>query len=75
MGAKTPPGSDAPTTDAGCVDRSRNPDAKVGQIRTWLGSSEDPLSLPRKDLKRARGFLVYVALTYIIMTPFYEAST
>ena len=51
-------------------DRWEKTRAKVGQIRTWLGSSGDPPSLPRKDLERARGFLVYVALTYTTMTPY-----
>ena len=46
--------------------------AKVEHIHAWLGTSEDPPLLPRKDLERARGFLVYVALTYTVMTPYLQ---
>ena len=50
-------------------ERWEKTQASVNQIATWLNSSTRA-RIPRKDLERIRGFLVYVALTYTIMTPY-----
>ena len=50
-------------------ERWEKTQASVNQVATWLNSSTRA-RIPRKDLERIRGFLVYVALTYTIMTPY-----
>ena len=40
----------------------------LAQVAVWM--NKDPLRIPRKDLERIRGFLVYVATTYDILTPY-----